>query len=299
MVPTRLSRTRFRLGTSYLLDSLSLARAHRIRKRLHGMRRHKMAVFANDHIGLVINFFGVYEKDQLKCLFDFLAPLSSRFKAGCVLDIGANIGNHALYFSEIFGRVLAFEPHPHTYKLLELNATFKKNVETLPIGLGASGERARIAENPLNLGGSRISDRDEDGISVFDIEVRRLDDVVRDVASVEMIKLDVEGRELNVLQGAWETIDRHQPVIIFEQLKDEFRENSTPVIDALKERGYRCCWMEKRFNFSASFLRRSLYVFEVLFGREYFVLTADRIPPRFHFMIIAIPPRYVDQLMRG
>jgi len=257
-----------------------------------------MAVFANDHIGLVINFFGIYEKDQLKCLFDFLAPLSPMFKTGCVLDIGANIGNHALYFSEVFGRVLAFEPHPHTYKLLELNAMFRKNVETWPIGLGASSARARIVENPLNLGGSRISDRIEEDASVFNIEVRRVDDVVRDVDSVEMIKLDVEGHELDVLRGAWETIDRHQPVIIFEQLKKEFRKNSTPVIDALRERGYRCCWMEKRFNSSIPFLRRSLYVFEVLFGREYFVLTADRVPSRFHFMIIAIPPRYEDQLMR-
>ena len=45
---------------------------------------------------------------------------------GTVLDIGANIGNHSLFFSNYFYKVLSFEPHPKIFKVLAINTEDKK-----------------------------------------------------------------------------------------------------------------------------------------------------------------------------
>ena len=77
------------------------------------------AVFANDTIGSFINVDGVFEKYQLEVLTDFLNRMNFSFNNKHCIDVGANIGNHSLYFSDLFSRVTSFEAHPKVFKLLE------------------------------------------------------------------------------------------------------------------------------------------------------------------------------------
>jgi hypothetical protein len=85
----------------------------------------KIAVFANDTIGNAINASGFYEWSELEAIFDFLKPLHEHFNRSLALDIGANIGNHSIYFSRYFKAVHAFEPHPLTYRILDINASLR------------------------------------------------------------------------------------------------------------------------------------------------------------------------------
>ena len=80
-----------------------------------------MAIFSFDHIGHKINLDGVYERNELDFLFEWLATHSPDVFNGTAIDIGANIGNHSLYLSNYFEKVVSFEPHPRTFKLLEIN----------------------------------------------------------------------------------------------------------------------------------------------------------------------------------
>ena len=89
-------------------------------------REKKKAIFAHDSIGRYINLFGGYEREELDILFDFLAPLDVEFKNSLALDIGANIGNHAMYFSDHFQRVIAFEPNDDVFYLLKFNGSMRK-----------------------------------------------------------------------------------------------------------------------------------------------------------------------------
>ena len=135
-----------------MIDLAIVERVIKLSHRLNAERNRKMAIFANDLIGISINQFGVYEKEELDILFDFLTPLKETLAAGTCLDIGANIGNHSLYFAPIFAAVHSFEPHPATFRLLEFNVGDSENVIPHNFGLGDTKGSFTLRENPTNLG---------------------------------------------------------------------------------------------------------------------------------------------------
>ena len=76
----------------------------RISKENNALRKQRMAVYANDWVGINVNVYGIYEGDDLSIIFEFLSPLHLQFNAGLALDVGANVGNHAIFFDKYFGR---------------------------------------------------------------------------------------------------------------------------------------------------------------------------------------------------
>ena len=92
-----------------------IARRHLMRLNREHLSRHpQVAGFSFDLITALIHLYGRYEDDELTFLeqrvFPHLAP------NGTCLDVGGNIGNHAVAFAPHFGHVLTFEPHPRTYR---------------------------------------------------------------------------------------------------------------------------------------------------------------------------------------
>ena len=85
-----------------LLDVLTTKRLHTISRSYMESRGHHMAVFANDHLGIYINQYGVFDKEALICLSQFLSPIADKMNSGTALDIGAHVGNHSLVFSKWF-----------------------------------------------------------------------------------------------------------------------------------------------------------------------------------------------------
>ena len=110
-------------GINWLIDNRIFRHNMNLAKQYVKNTAHPMAVFAHDYIGASINQFGVFEGEELDILFDFLEPLHSSFRAGTALDIGANIGNHSIYFADHFRTILAFEPNPTAFALLSFNTT--------------------------------------------------------------------------------------------------------------------------------------------------------------------------------
>ena len=86
-----------------------------------------LAIFAFDRIGADISIHGIYEKEILErlkgCIFNKIDTQNS-----VCLDIGANIGNHTLYFAQFFKQVYSFEPHPEIFELLKFNVRKYNNV---------------------------------------------------------------------------------------------------------------------------------------------------------------------------
>jgi FkbM family methyltransferase len=151
-----------------------------------------------------------------------------------IIDAGANIGNHALYFSRYLRpeRLICFEPFPPNFALLQGNLA--GIAELHQTALGASAHRAGIRYNKDNLGICVVDDA-----LGREIEVRTLDSYA--IEDVSLLKIDVEGGELNLLAGAKELISKQRPVILIEG-------NYEPIFPLLEPCGYICCAMWKRYN---------------------------------------------------
>ena len=184
----------------------------------------QMVVFSSDHISHDINLDGLYEKDYLVTFISWLKAFHSNTFNGAVVDAGANIGNHSIFFSKYFKKVYSFEPNPTTYKLLKINSKNNNNIFVNKIGLSNKETVSYLLENKSNLGGSRlIKERSKNTI---DIHLRTLDHEVKFIKErIRLIKIDVEGHEFEVIQGSKGTILEYRPIIIFEQQLDDFPEN--------------------------------------------------------------------------
>lgn len=283
---------------STLLDARMAARTERLAARYNSTRNRKMAIFANDHIGIQINQFGLYDRTGLDLLFHFLAPLSSLFREGMALDIGANIGNHALYFADRFRTVHCFEPNPATYYLLAFNAGLANNVVPHAWGLGDANGHAELHQNFSNMGASSLVHAASGDAPGVQVEIRRLDETDLDLQGLCFIKLDVEGFEANVLRGAVDTLARHQPVVVLEQHETEFVRGETPSILLLKELGYRFCWPQKQHGGKSLLARRLQAIRHLLLRRPYLheIITAETVPRKTYSTLIAVPPRFQREL---
>jgi FkbM family methyltransferase len=276
---------------------MDLAMAERVvalSRRHSAERGSKMAIFANDLIGAYINQFGVYEKEELDILMEFLAPLHDAFRQGTCLDIGANIGNHALFFARYFARIEAFEPNPATFQLLSFNVGRLGNIVAHPFGLGVARGTFHMHEDPSNLGGSHIGEKSAAG--GVDIQVERLDDLAVDLSGLCFIKMDVEGFEASVIQGGARTIETHRPLIVLEQHESEFIDGSTQSVALLERMGYRFCWHRAGSRAKNTVLRRLHNLRELVAGRTHRIFTGEQVPKQNHSMLIAVPQRFWETL---
>lgn len=284
---------------THLLDQ-QMARRTAGKSIAHGAaRQHRMAVYANDLIGIEINQFGVYEREELGVLFDFLMPLRDELQTGVAFDIGANIGNHALQFADRFRQVHAFEPNPPTFELLEFNTRHRSNVTVHPFGLGDKKGCFSLVEDPGNFGGSSIQLDCSDTVQATQVQVEVIDSIALATTAPCFLKIDVEGFEASVLRGGLNMIKTHQPLIVLEQHEKEFRDGSTDAIRLLSSLGYRFCWHQIRNGQTSWVMRRLFDVKELLFGRVHAVVTAEQVPPSTYSMLIAVPRRFQPALKLG
>lgn len=251
----------------------------------------QIAIFSFDLIGLRVNLEGRFEKDTLNSVFEFLRSLDIDLD-GCALDIGANIGNHALFFSAIFPHVIAFEPNPRVFKLLEFNVA-DTNVEARNHGLSDRRAALPFKVIPENIGGSHVTSTtaSSDDSGAVQIQVERLDDVYQPgLEKIALMKIDVEGHEAEVLLGAERLVATHGPIILFEQIPNEIENGSSRAIDILRQWNYKFYTISKNFSFGDGKLSKigSLLCHMVFGEREIFQKT-DRFPRRYYEMIVAVP----------
>jgi FkbM family methyltransferase len=125
------------------------------------------------------------------------------------VDVGAHVGMWSHFLAQDFRHVHAFEPVPLFRKCFELNVA-QHNVTLHSFALGRASLPCSLSVDPANSGATHISALGRGGA-----EIRPLDDFELD--EVDFIKIDVEGFELFVLEGAQETLLRCRPVLIVEQ----------------------------------------------------------------------------------
>jgi len=223
----------------FMLDSSITRKFFRRKKRLFDSfpERKQMVVFADDYVSDKVLSSGVYEKSQLELIFEWLGKQKDIFDS-TVLDIGANIGNHSLYFSGYFTKCISFEPNPRTFSLLDINSRLVDNIVPMNIGLSDKKCTAPLYTSFNNVGGSSLLDDWNEAVdSTCTIQLDRIDDVIDKDEKIGLIKIDVEGHEWFALKGAEKVIKENKPTIIFEHNTGE-ENNNMDVISLLNDYGY-------------------------------------------------------------
>lgn len=169
-----------------------------------------------DLIQRQILFGDRYYEDQLLYFVTQKFRGGGNLGQGTVIDIGANIGNHSIYFLKECGagKVIAFEPVAETFHILKKNIEIN-GLESRAVlyncGVGETRSKAAYKEYDLNnIGGTTLYDTMDGSIEICSIDELELEE------NIVLIKVDVEGYEEKVIKGALKTIRKNKPVIMLE-----------------------------------------------------------------------------------
>lgn len=165
-------------------------------------------------IGQTLYLTGSFEESELDLCAKYIPS------DAVVLDIGANIGLHSVYFSQKVPRgfVLAFEPSLETFQLLATNVVGIENVSLLNVAISNQGGILDFFVASDNAYSGLMDTKRKSIRDVIKVPCMRVDDVLKNINinRVDFVKIDVEGLELNVLQGMTQAIETYKPVIFCE-----------------------------------------------------------------------------------
>ena len=174
---------------------------------------------SNTIFGWHLSKYQIYEADSLR----FLLGRFTQNQGGIFIDVGANFGWYSLIFSQFAGsegRVLAFEPDPKNFDLLTYNKkqNSHNNIECFKYALGRQETELVLGKAPDSNPGMHSLvdlphiDKSRSGETV---QVRSLDDLLDNKFRViELLKIDIEGYEVEAFKGALETIKRVKMILV-------------------------------------------------------------------------------------
>lgn len=167
-----------------------------------------------------------YELEEIRRICRFVSQATLN-KGSLIIDAGANIGNHSLYFGGIFPEceVHSFEMNPFTFKLLNKNIANSGLINIYPMNFGLSSRPGNCGiKNNKDLGGAQLDFNSE---SSKDVSLTTLDLYLEEISfsDIALIKIDVEGHEIPCLKGGIKSIEKYRPMIYLEIKElEHFRE---------------------------------------------------------------------------
>ena len=189
-------------------------------------------------------FFNLsYEEEQIATLVEF----SKKNKQDFFLDIGSNCGYYALFIAKTFPstHVIAFEPIKKTYEKLVKNIhlnNLKKQIQTFNFGLSDTNDevqmRTLIKKGFIQSGGFTVNDKNRElktNETLLKADLKIGDEVIKYINKKLLIKIDVEGHEINVLKGLSRLINNNK---IYMQI-EIFHENKENIFNFLEKNNFK------------------------------------------------------------
>jgi FkbM family methyltransferase len=212
----------------------------------------RITVDPNEAIGYNIATQGLYETVVTETLWRLA------YGDKLAVDAGANIGYTASILGARLGgkgRVLCFEPHPQVFAALASNvAAWTNNARCAKFDLHQQALGSHDGEATLltgdwfttNKGTARIgTGGKQDGQEVLPVEMVQLDTIVNEQDEIGVVKMDIEGAELDVLHGMTRILAKRT---VRDILFEETRSFPAPTHRYLKERGYSIFGLEESFG---------------------------------------------------
>jgi FkbM family methyltransferase len=156
---------------------------------------------------------------------NFLAPYMVPKSKECLVDVGANVGAWTFLVARKGFEVYAFEPSPKAYNILNSRAKKYSGVHTFSCAIGDQDTLGRLGTSGVGICGTMDEENHCPGGGTIDVQVRRLDSLT--LPKVGVIKIDTEGYEVPILNGAIETINRNHPRLVIEVHKASGRAAKT------------------------------------------------------------------------
>ena len=166
------------------------------------------------------------------------------------IDVGANIGLMTAYFSKHWKKTTAFEPSQKSFPCLEKNCN-KENVSLYNLGLSDKDDKVLFAQYTKSEIDQIVLSKSvlKKDWTANEINVTYLDRFKFE--NVDLLKIDVEGHELQVIKGAEQTIKNCKPLIILEIsfenkiLDKKISKDHSTALDLTLSYGYRKIWYAK------------------------------------------------------
>lgn len=183
----------------------------------------------------------------------------TRLRKGVFVDVGASVGLYTVMMSKLLedkGQVISLEPHPTRFAALTENIKINKcnNVTAINVACWSKSDELRLYEHIFGKDSLDHSLMVYTGRYVI-VKAKRLDDILKklNIDKIGLIKIDVEGAEVNALLGMKETLMKNATrKIIFEAAKPENL--------------IRACDMLRQFNYVISQLDDGIYLAEYKSG---------------------------------
>ncbi len=190
------------------------------------------------YIGRSLDLYGESSEGEMSLFFQLINPSS------VVLDVGANIGTHALCMARAAGAggfVLAFEPQRFLFQTLCANMALNGVTNAFCYNTAVGEVQGSVTIPAFDYGV-------ENNFAGFSIDpeysgqgeqtgILTIDSL--NLQKCHFIKIDVEGMEIEVLKGAKETIEQFRPLLY---LENDRREKSGELIEHLQSAGFKLFW---------------------------------------------------------
>ena len=180
---------------------------------------------------------GLYEKSIIEGMCQLVDN-----KKCIVLDVGANIGNHSMYFSTQFNRVISFEPSERNGWVFKANLELNNITNILFIEKGLSDAVGFVElENDFNKLDTNNGFNPNTVLAAYKINPKTIEIAIGDTeieslnltGNIGMIKVDVEGLEPKVIKGLTATIVKHKPIIFWEAFTSDTVNESRAVMEKM------------------------------------------------------------------
>ena len=210
----------------------------------------KLNPFMNGTVDLTIARNGFWEKEVSEIMIKYLNTGET------FLDIGANIGYHSLFLSAYFKndlKIYAFEPIKSLYAQFNESIKLNKfyNISLLQFAVSNKRDNKKVLYiREDNIGGSSLYSYPNYNFNTAKKYI--LDNNFK----INLIKLDVEGNELEVIKGGLSLIKKNKPFIVLEFSPifyvQDYKEKSIELLNLLKDLGYKLFTLdEKPFDFES------------------------------------------------
>ena len=176
-----------------------------------------------------LNFISpLSEFDEMDFLINVLRRIKSRYKRAVFIDVGAHIGKYSIVLSKYSDKVIAIEPDPYNYVILKKNIEMNKLTNIIPLNIAVYSHdtyldfitladytaHSHIKHSSPFDGATNIAERAE----TIRVKALTLDSIMRELTILQdsffVLKIDVEGAEVEVLRGATHTLDKTIALVI-------------------------------------------------------------------------------------
>jgi len=205
-------------------------------------------------IGRALDLYGEFAEGENIVMARYLTS------GDIAVDVGANLGTTVLPLAHAVGsagRVIAFEPQPLMAQCLQTSLTLNEifHVQVISAAMAESSGWAKIPTPSVTQGGNYGSMAlSEVGLQVSVIALDELE-----LPSLKLLKIDVEGFEWAVIQGARKQLLKHQPVVYLEAKRIP---GTTAYLDWLLANGWRCYWHFAFFYRADNFRKNAENIFD-------------------------------------